>query len=437
MQILDNKIYYFPENWKVSRIRMYNLIKNYYFLNRTVVSNDQTKFALELKKLFEGKIIKEKPGTKCLTWRVPKNWNVKEAYIKDKNNKILVDYKVNPLHLWSYSKSFNGEITKEDLLKHISTDRHRPDEFPYHYSNSFNHNYKSWGFSVPYNIVKKLKDKTYKVKINSTFDNKNHLNVVTKKIKGFSKKTILIMAHTCHPAIVSDGIACIAAAYEIFNILNKRKNYYSYEFIFGPEYFAAASYLKRNLKNLKNIKYGIFFDTLSNHELMTLQKSVESNTDIDKIFENIFKYHLKNYKIGNFKEMIGNDEIFYNGTNINIPTLGIARDKNREYHYNTDNLENLSLYNLEESIWVVLRGLLALESNRKVKLKFRGPLSRGHFSKEKLNDLKKIDWKVNEKILILCNGKNTILDISEKLNIDIFYVLKFLESIPKKFISLN
>ena len=223
MQILDNKIYYFPENWKVSRIRMYNLIKNYYFLNRTVVSNDQTKFALELKKLFEGKIIKEKPGTKCLTWRVPKNWNVKEAYIKDKNNKILVDYKVNPLHLWSYSKSFNGEITKEDLLKHISTDRHRPDEFPYHYSNSFNHNYKSWGFSVPYNIVKKLKDKTYKVKINSTFDNKNHLNVVTKKIKGFSKKTILIMAHTCHPAIVSDGIACIAAAYEIFNILNKRK----------------------------------------------------------------------------------------------------------------------------------------------------------------------------------------------------------------------
>ena len=36
--------------------------------------------------------------------------------------------------------------------------------------------------------------------------------------------------------------------------------------------------------------------------------------------------------------MIGNDEIFYNGTNINIPTLGIARDKNRKYHCNTDNL---------------------------------------------------------------------------------------------------
>ena len=40
---------------------------------------------------------------------------------------------------------------------------------------------------MPYNIVKKLKDKTYKVKINSTFDNKNH-NVVTKKIEAFQKK---------------------------------------------------------------------------------------------------------------------------------------------------------------------------------------------------------------------------------------------------------
>ena len=48
-----------------------------------------------------------------------KNWNVKEAYIKDKNNKILVDYKVNPLHLWSYSKSFNGEIQRRFIETHL------------------------------------------------------------------------------------------------------------------------------------------------------------------------------------------------------------------------------------------------------------------------------------------------------------------------------
>ncbi len=437
MQKLDNKIHFFPQHWSVSRERMYNFIKKYYLLNRTVVSNDQTKFANDLKKLFDGKIIKEKPGSKCLTWKIPKNWNVKEAYISDLKNNVIIDYRNNPLHLWSYSKSFDGKISTTDLLKHISTDINRPDEFPYHYSNSFNHNYDQWGFSAPYNKILKLKDKFYKVKINSSFDNKNHLQVVTKKIKGRSKKTILIMAHTCHPGIVSDGIACIAAAYEIFNLLKKRKNYYSYEFIFGPEYFAAASYLKRNIKNKKNIKFGIFFDTLSNHEPMTLQKSVQSNTQIDKLFQNIFRNHLKNSKIGNFKEMIGNDELFYNGTNINIPTIGIARDKNREYHYNTDNLENLSLYKLEESIWVIFRGLIALENNKKVKLKYLGPLSRGNFLKEKLKKIKNLDWKKNEKILILANGKNSILDISEKLDVDFYYVLEILKCIPKKFISLR
>ena len=65
------------------------------------------------------------------------------------------------------------------------------------------------------------------------------------------------MAHTCHPAIVSDGIACIAAAYEIFNILNKRKNYYSYE-LFWTRIFCCSKLLEKDLKNLKNIKYGIF-----------------------------------------------------------------------------------------------------------------------------------------------------------------------------------
>ena len=106
------------------------------------------------------------------------------------------------------------------------------------------------------------------------------------------------------------------------------------------------------MSNCHLFKFGIFFDTLSNHEPMTLQKSVQSNTQIDKLFQNIFRNHLKNSKIGNFKEMIGNDELFYNGTNINIPTIGIARDKNREYHYNTDNLENLSLYKLVYNIYL-------------------------------------------------------------------------------------
>ena len=73
MQKLDNKIHFFPQHWSVSRERMYNFIKKYYLLNRTVVSNDQTKFANDLKKLFDGKIIKEKPGSKCLTWKIPKN----------------------------------------------------------------------------------------------------------------------------------------------------------------------------------------------------------------------------------------------------------------------------------------------------------------------------------------------------------------------------
>ena len=105
--------------------------------------------------------------------------------------------------------------------------------------------------------------------------------------------------------------------------------------------------------------------------MMTLQRSFKANTEIDQVFENIYNSHLYDFKIRNFKEdndksIIGNDELFYNYPNVNIPTIGVGRNMYREYHLNSDNLENLSLYNLEQSVWILYRSLLALEKNVKV-----------------------------------------------------------------------
>ena len=239
------RAYNFPSKWNVSRNRMYDLIKLNYLKNRVVVSNDQSKFSEYLKKIFKGNILKFRPGTKHLSWTIPKNWNVKKAYIKDLRGKTIADFSDNPLHLWSYSKSIKKKISIDELKKHLSTDPERPDEFGYHYTLSFTQNYSNWGFSIPYNQLKKMNDKYYNVCVDSSLDNKNYMNIVSKSIKGKSKNTILIMAHTCHPGIVSDGLACIAVAFELYNILKRKNNYYTYEFLFGPEYYTAAAYIKK------------------------------------------------------------------------------------------------------------------------------------------------------------------------------------------------
>ena len=65
------------------------------------------------------KIKKIKSGTKVFDWKVPPEWSVKKAYVLDKKNKKIIDFKKNNLHLVNFSKPFQGFLKKGDLLKKI------------------------------------------------------------------------------------------------------------------------------------------------------------------------------------------------------------------------------------------------------------------------------------------------------------------------------
>src|ERR1700731_2719099 len=52
-------------------------------------------------------------------WNVPKEWNVKDAYILHPNGKKMADFKKNNLHLVGYSIPFKGKISLTELKKHL------------------------------------------------------------------------------------------------------------------------------------------------------------------------------------------------------------------------------------------------------------------------------------------------------------------------------
>ena len=56
-------------------------------------------------------------GTKVFDWTVPKEWDVKEAYIIGPNGKKICDFSNNNLHLVGYSIPFEGEISFDELKK--------------------------------------------------------------------------------------------------------------------------------------------------------------------------------------------------------------------------------------------------------------------------------------------------------------------------------
>ena len=94
----------------------------------------------------------------------------------------------------------------------------------------------------------------------------------------------------------------------------------------------------------------MFLDMLTSNSTIRFQSSAQGRSLIDWTVENVFESHVPLYAKRAYRDLWGNDEMFYNGPDYLKPTMGIGRTMHREYHYNTDNLANFSAYNTKESL---------------------------------------------------------------------------------------
>ena len=130
--------------------------KKLFPLNRSLTGNGNVKTLKLIKSELPGlKIKKFDSGKKVFDWIVPHEWNVKSAYIKDKYNNKIIDFKKNNLHLVSYSQPKKIKIKLEKLIKNLHFFKKQPSAIPYVTS----YYKKYWGFCLSFNNFKKIKNK--------------------------------------------------------------------------------------------------------------------------------------------------------------------------------------------------------------------------------------------------------------------------------------
>ena len=330
------------------------LVKKYYHLAkyklfpicRSLTGNGVRKTLNIIKGEFPKlKIYKVESGAKVFDWRVPSEWNVKDAYVLDKNNKKLIDFKNNNLHLVGYSIPVNKFVKKKELLSRLYSLPKQAGAIPYITS----YYKKHWGFCIKHKEKELLKKKykkfdKFKVVIKSNLNPKGYLNYGELVLKGKSKQEILISTYICHPSMANNELSgpvvsmCLIKHFSKIKNLNK-----TIRFLFIPETIGSITYLSKNLTHLKaNVIGGFNLSCIGDERQHSCMLSKYGNTPADKaILEAYRKLRIK-FKKYSFLES-GSDERQYCTPGVDLPIASIFRTKYGKYPEYHTSLDNFNL----------------------------------------------------------------------------------------------
>ncbi len=334
-------------DFNVSLKKYYNIAKTKLFpINRSLTGRGVIDTLKIIKKEFPRLKIKNlNSGTKVFDWKIPPEWNVKDAYVIDKYGKKIIDFKNNNLHLVGYSTPINKNISKKELFKNIYFLKNQPNAIPYITS----YYEKRWGFCISFEefqIFNKRytsKDK-FKVVINSNLNSKGKLCYGEIILKGKSKEEILISTYICHPSMANNELSGPIVSMSLIKYFQNKNLNKTLRFIFIPETIGAISYLHRNIEYLKkNVIGGYILSCIGDEREHSCMFSKYQNSPSDEALIEAYKsLNIKNYRVYSFLKR-GSDERQYNSPNVDLKITSIFRTKYLEYPEYHTSLDNFNL----------------------------------------------------------------------------------------------
>jgi aminopeptidase-like protein len=403
---------------------MYTFIEKMFPICRSITGNGVRQSLEIIREMVPIKIHEVPSGLKVFDWEVPKEWNIRDAYIKNSKGEKIVDFKHSNLHVLNYSIPVRKTLTLAELKEHLFYLREYPDWIPYRTS----YYKEDWGFCITYNQFNSLSEDTYEVCIDSTLE-PGHLTYGELLIPGATDEEILISSHICHPSLANDNLSGLSVAVFLAQHLSKIQSRYSYRFLFIPGTIGAITWLATNEEKINKIKHGLVLSLLGDAGHFTYKKSRRHTAEIDLVAEYILKSKNSGNNVIDFIPY-GYDERQYCSPGINLSVGCLSRTpygQYAQYHTSADNLDFIKASSLEESFNTVKEIFEALEGNKtyiNLNPKCEPQLGkRGLYSlKGGNNDAKEFQmallWTLN-----LSDGEHTILDISKRSAID-FAIIK-------------
>ncbi|WIW70386.1 DUF4910 domain-containing protein [Anaerosinus gibii] len=347
---------------------MYQLAKLLFPICRSITGDGVRDTLKILKSIYSDIKIYEVPtGTQVFDWCVPKEWNIRDAYIKNSNGEKILDFQKNNLHVVGYSLPINKKVNLTELKEIIYTQPDQPEVIPYITSY-----YKErYGFCMSENQKNELLEDEYHIYIDSELKN-GSLTYGEIIIPGETKKEIFLSTYICHPSMANNELSGpVVAIYLAKWLANLEKRRYTYRIIFIPETIGSITYLSRNLECLKqNVIAGFNLSCVGDNRTFSYVESRYGNTLADKVAKNILKYYYPDYRTYTFLQR-GSDERQYNAPGVDLPVCAICRSKYGrypEYHTSKDDMTLISPEGLQGAYEAYQECIIGLENNYNYKI---------------------------------------------------------------------
>jgi aminopeptidase-like protein len=337
------------------------VIADLYPICRSITGDGVRETLARLQRLIPLSVGEVPTGTPVFDWTVPKEWNIREAWIRDPRGQKVVDFADSNLHVVSYSVPIHQEMSLDELAGHVHTLPDHPDWIPYRTS----YYEEVWGFCMEHRRFQDLPEGRYEVRIDSTLDD-GHLTYAELLLPGELDDEILFSAHVCHPSLCNDNLSGVAVAAHLARALQDRSRRYSYRFVFAPVTIGAITWLATHEEEASRIRHGLVLACVGDSGGVHYKRTRHGAAEVDRAVEHVLGHRYSDAVVEDFTPY-GYDERQYGSPGFDLAVGRLSRTPHGrfpEYHTSADDLTLVRPESLQDSLEACMAVVDVLERNR-------------------------------------------------------------------------
>ena len=408
---------------------IYQLVHDLFPICRSITGNGVRQTLAMIGELIPLDVHEVPTGTKVFDWCVPKEWNIRDAFIQDETGKKVVDFKKSNLHVVGYSVPVDQLLSLPELQEHLYSLENSPEAIPYVTS----YYKEQWGFCLSHNERLRLTEGRYRAYIDSDLK-PGHLTYGEYIVRGKTNKEVFLSTYVCHPSLANNELSGPAVTTFLARWIARHPRKYTYRIVFVPETIGSIVYLSENLDVMKkNVIAGFNISCVGDNRAYSYVASRYGNTYADKVALNVLGFKHPEFTRYSYLDR-GSDERQYCSPGVDLPLVTLCRSKYGEYpeyHTSLDNLELVTSEGLRGTYELLKDCINLIERNATYRISCFGEPQLGKRGLYPTLSTSKAAVIVRDmmNLIAYADGSNDLIDISNLIKVPIWRLYPIIDKL--------